>query len=157
MRHAKQSAEGLSDHERPLTEAGRRDAQRAGRRLAQEAPLPACILSSTARRCQETWEAVSVALASSLVPDFDGLLYNASPGELLQAIAGTDEGVDTLLVLAHNPGISMLAIQLAGIDEPNREALQLGFTPATTARFNVAGPWSTLSPRTASLFQFDRA
>jgi phosphohistidine phosphatase len=157
MRHAKQAGEGPSDHERPLTEAGRRDAQRAGKRLAGEAPLPAYILSSTARRCQETWAAVSVGLTSSLVADFDSMLYNASSAELLQAIAEIDEAVDTLLVLAHNPGISMLALQLASADESSREALQLGFSPATTARFNVEGPWSTLSPRTATLFQFDRA
>jgi phosphohistidine phosphatase len=98
-----------------------------------------------------------VGLTSSLVADFDSMLYNASSAELLQAIAEIDEAVDTLLVLAHNPGISMLALQLASADESSREALQLGFSPATTARFNVEGPWSTLSPRTATLFQFDRA
>jgi phosphohistidine phosphatase len=156
MRHAKQSGQGPTDHERSLTHDGRSDAQRVGARLAGEEPLPDVVLSSTARRCQETWAAVAAGMNSSLMPDFDRSLYNASSRELLGAIAGIGDEVDTLLVLAHNPGISMLALELAGGDAGSTDRLENGFTPGTTAHFAVEGAWSVLSSRTARLRQFDR-
>lgn len=161
MRHAKQSGSATRDHERPLTDEGRRDAQRVGERLAGETPLPGLVLSSTALRCRETWAAVAVGLGASLGTDFEPTyepaLYNASLRDLLEEIAAVDDEISSLLVLAHNPGISLLALELASGIESDAAALQHGFTPATTARFDVEGPWSSLSARTARLSRFDRA
>ncbi len=155
MRHAKQSALAASDHERPLTDEGRDAAHRVGEALRRDGLVPDHTLSSTALRCQETWECVSAAFDAARAATFEPSLYNASADGLLDAVAGVGEDVDTLLVLAHNPGISVLALDLAGSDRAALDALRAGFTPASTARFEVDGPWSAVSARTARFVRFD--
>lgn len=155
MRHAKQSGLAERDHERPLTDEGRDDAQRVGLDLATTGWVPDGVLSSTALRCRQTWQAVEVGLGVSVEADFDPELYNASSHGLLDVLAGADEDRDTLLLLAHNPGISMLALELGGADDATVDRLRSGFSPATTACFEIDGPWSTLSRRTATLKRFE--
>ena len=157
MRHAKQSGLAASDHERPLTPEGRDAALRVGESLRAESIVPAFVLSSTALRCRQTWDAVSAGLGASVEASFEASLYNAAPTDLADAIAGVDPDHETLLVLAHNPGISLFALELAAAVEQDVDALRSGFTPATTARFRVDGPWSELSARTARLERFDVA
>lgn len=155
MRHAKQSALAARDHERPLTDEGREAAHRVGLALVRDGAAPDHALSSTALRCRQTWESVSASFDATPPASFEPALYNATAAGLLDGIASVDERVDTLLLLAHNPGISVLAIELAGHDAEALESLRAGFTPATTARFEVDGPWSTVSPRTARFLRFD--
>lgn len=156
MRHAKQSSHATSDHERPLTEVGHEQAHAVGLRLAESAVLPDRVLSSTALRCRETWAGVEAALTGSLPIDFEETLYDASADQLLHEIAGIPDDVNSLLVLAHNPGISMLALALAGNRDAEIDRLREGFSPATIARFDVEGFWSDLSPRNVRLRAFER-
>ena len=155
MRHARQSALAASDHERPLTDEGRDAAHRVGATLLREGLVPDQALSSTALRCRQTWECVSAAFEAPREATFEAGLYNATAAGLLDGLATIGEDGDTLLLLAHNPGISVLAIELAGSDEAALERLRAGFTPATTARFEIDGPWSTVSPRSARFLRFD--
>ena len=156
MRHAKQSGRATSDHERPLTDAGREQAHAVGRRLAESGVLPDRVLSSTALRCRETWAGVEAALPGRLPIDFEETLYNASADQLFQEIAGIPDDVNSLLVLAHNPGISMLALALAGNRDAEIDRLREGFSPATIARFDVEDSWSDVSPRNVRLRAFER-
>lgn len=155
MRHAKQSALAASDHERPLTREGREAARRTGEMLLHEGLAPDHALSSTALRCRQTWECVSAALDAPRDATFEPSLYNASAAGLLGGLTLVDEAVDTLLLLAHNPGISVLALELAGGDAAALDSLRGGFSPATTARFEIEGPWSTVSARSARFLRFD--
>ena len=155
MRHARQEIIGGRDHDRPLTPDGRDDARRVGLRLREQGPHPDHALVSTARRCRETWQAVQAALGSSVATDFEDGLYNASAEQLLDAVAAVDEAVETLLVLAHNPGITLLALELAA-GAMDAMGIGEGFSPASAACFAIDGPWSTVSSRTASLRHFDR-
>ena len=156
MRHAKQSSHPTSDHERPLTDAGLEQAHAVGLRLAESGVLPEQVLSSTALRCRETWAGVEAAFPSSLPIDFEETLYNASADQLVQEIAGTPDDVNSLLVLAHNPGISMLALALAGNRDAEIDRLREGFSPATVAIFDVAESWPDVSPRNVRLRAFER-
>ena len=159
MRHAKQSGLAVRDHDRPLTDEGRDAAHRVGERLSEAGLIPERVLSSTALRCRETWQAIGAGLGTgrgeALEVDFESGLYNASSHDLLRAIAGVDDENEILLLLAHNPGISMLALELAAADEAALGRLRAGFSPATTACFEIEGPWSTLSARTARLIRFE--
>lgn len=155
MRHANQSTLAERDHERPLTEAGRDAAQRVGARLLAEGVVPDLALSSTALRCRQTWQGVREALGRPGEETFDESLYNASPQTLLEGVAGVAESVECLLLIAHNPGISMLALELAGTDEAAQESLRGGFTPGSTARFSVEREWAAVSPRTTRFLHFD--
>jgi phosphohistidine phosphatase len=159
MRHAKQSGLAVRDHDRPLTDEGLDDAYRVGLRLADLEFNPERVLSSTALRCQQTWEAVSTGLGPAAPPptcvDFEATLYNAASQDLLEALADIDDEVETLLLLAHNPGMSMLGLELGGNDPSDLEELRRGFTPATIACFEIDGRWSTVSARTARLLRFE--
>ena len=155
MRHARQSTLAASDHERPLTDEGRDTAHQVGEALRRAGCVPDQALSSTALRCRQTWDSVSAAFETPPPVNFDGSLYNAAPAGLLDGLATVDESVGTLLLLAHNPGISVLALELAGSDDEAQDRLRAGFSPATTARFEVEGPWSTVSPRSAHFVRFD--
>ncbi len=155
MRHARQSGLAATDHERPLTDEGHDQAHSVGTRLADAGLVPDRALSSTALRCRETLADVEAAIGNTIPTDFEPELYNAAPDEILSVLAGAEESAETLLLLAHNPGISLCALALAGGRESEREQLQRGFTPATIAVFGVDGPWSTIAARNVRLLRFE--
>ncbi|GAA5196718.1 SixA phosphatase family protein [Microbacterium jejuense] len=112
VRHAKSDwgDPGLDDHDRPLNDRGMRDAPAMAGRLAASGFRPAVILSSTALRARTTAEAFAAELgvAVSLDPE----LYGAPAGALLAAAAATRAA--SVLVVAHDPGMTALAGRLSG-------------------------------------------
>ncbi len=117
VRHAK-SAWGdptLADHDRPLNDRGRRDAPEMGRRLRERGVSPQAILSSTAVRARTTAEAIAEQLG--VAPDvvaLDERLYGSSPETILAVVGELDDEVATVLIVAHDPGMSDLAYRLSG-------------------------------------------
>lgn len=116
VRHAKSDwgSPSLDDHDRPLNAGGMRDAPAQARRLA--AALEAsdvrldALLSSTALRARTT--AVFFGAALGLEPELDPDLYGAPASRLLAAAA--ERGVDAVMVVAHDPGMTVLAERLSG-------------------------------------------
>ena len=156
MRHATASSGGGRDHDRPLTSRGHDEARRVGLSIRSRGPIPERVLCSSALRCRETWQGLSASIDSTATVDFEDALYNASPESLLHCLAGVvDE--QSVLILAHNPGVSMLALELARGDEKSVARLRAGFAPAAIACFEIEGPWSLLSPSSARLTRFERA
>ncbi len=159
MRHATAAAGTGRDIDRPLTRRGQGEAHRVGERLRVDGPVPDRVLCSSARRCRETWQSLAAGLAADTLPAIelalDDRLYNASTGALLEAIQGEQEA-RVVLVLAHNPGISLLALELGRGDEAAEGALREGFAPASLAVFEVNGPWCELSSATVRCLRFER-
>ncbi|HHC71838.1 MAG TPA: histidine phosphatase family protein [Thiotrichales bacterium] len=115
MRHAKSSWRdvSLSDFQRPLNKRGMRDAPEMGRRLHRRRLIPDRILSSSAERAWSTALLVAVETGFPVERiETRERLYLASGKTLLEAVQGTDEGCDTLLLVAHNPGITELSNRL---------------------------------------------
>lgn len=112
VRHAKSDwgDPGLDDHDRPLNSRGLRDAPVMAERLAATGLRPDVILSSTALRARTTAEAFGARLAVPV--DLEPELYGASPRTLFAHAAAT--GADTVVVVAHDPGMSALAGRLSG-------------------------------------------
>ena len=156
MRHATADSGGGRDHDRILTPRGQDEARRVGLSIRSRGPIPQRVLCSSAVRCRETWQALSASLGSTPVIDFEDSLYNASPESLLHSLAGVVDERNVLL-LAHNPGVSVLALELARGDEQSVTRLRAGFTPAAIACFEIEGSWSLLSPTSARLTRFERA
>jgi phosphohistidine phosphatase len=167
LRHATAANGSGRDIDRSLTRRGLDEARRVGERLRAKGPVPTRALVSSARRCRETWQGVAngLGLAAGNTPgdqtpaidvELRDALYDASTTVLLETIHAEDEA-ETLLVLAHNPGISLLALEL-GRARPRDEALlREGFAPATLAVFEIEGDWRLLSPMRARLSRFERA
>lgn len=112
VRHAKSDwgQPGLADHDRPLNERGQRDAPVMAERVAATGFRPARILSSTALRARTTAAAFGAALGVEV--ELDEALYGAPAGVLLAR--ATASGATSVMVVAHNPGMSDLAASLSG-------------------------------------------
>lgn len=172
MRHATAATGTGRDFDRPLTRRGLEEAHRVGERLRAQGPRPDRVITSSARRCLETWQAVASGLGGApesgqatgptveplVAPrvEHDDGLYNASTRGLLDAIRAVEDA-QTLLVLAHNPGISVLALELGRAHPVDEIALRDGFAPASMAIFAVDGAWGDLAAATTRLLRFDPA
>jgi phosphohistidine phosphatase len=113
MRHAK--AERLSDsgqdHDRPLTPRGVADARLMARELAARGLRPDLAIVSDAARTQQTWAAMAEVFGD--VPSrVEPRLYNAAVDRLRDEVEGVGETAETVLLIAHNPGVQLLAYAL---------------------------------------------
>jgi phosphohistidine phosphatase len=114
LRHAKAAQDsGEGDHARALTERGRQDAVHMGHAMDTRGYIPNLALCSTSRRTMETWELIGPELAKSPEAEFTRDLYLASPRNILRQIQQTRDGVKSLLLIGHNPGIEDCAARLA--------------------------------------------
>jgi phosphohistidine phosphatase len=141
LRHAKaeRSAPSGRDFDRPLSPRGLDDAARAGRVLAAAGLIPDVVLVSAAARTVQTWEQASPALPDAKVQIRQDL-YNA-PSERLQAVAEAEHDAQTVLVIAHNPGVGALAYELAAratlVEAGLKDDLEQGFPTAGAAAFEL--------------------
>lgn len=118
VRHAHADWPGYEgrDFDRPLTPRGEEDAHAAGRAIAGAGHRPALVLASPARRTRQTAEIIcaELGLAPSVLHFVDGL-YNATGAALAaQLRQHADGGHHTVMLVAHNPGISDVARRLSG-------------------------------------------
>jgi phosphohistidine phosphatase len=118
LRHAKAERHpGMEDFDRPLARRGRDDARALGAYMRRHELHPALIVCSSARRASETAALVIEGLGP--VPTrHHRSLYLASAGVLLREIHHTDEGLASLMLVGHDPGMHALAVALAGNGEP---------------------------------------
>ncbi len=120
VRHAKSDwgHASLKDFDRPLNARGLRDAPAMGRWLAQQGVSPELLLSSPAKRARQTAELVSQGLGYPAGRiQFEQGIYEAQPETLLDVIQQVPMGIEALMLVGHNPGISLLCHMLgADID-----------------------------------------
>ncbi len=115
LRHAKSSHHDLSltDHDRPLSPRGERDAPVMGRRLMDKGGRPSLILTSTAVRARQTARLVAKAIGYPIeFVQSEPALYLADPDTILDVIAQQDDTFHDIVVCGHNPGITELACDL---------------------------------------------
>lgn len=156
MRHAKAEPFATTDHDRVLTERGRKDAADAGRHLAERSMLPDHALVSSAKRARETWAAVAEGAGSDLGPVFDDATYTGSPDVVMEALSAVPESAETVIFVGHNPTVAYLAHLLEdGEGEPEAQAQLLqGYPPGCLAVLEVEVPWAELGPETGRLVDF---
>ena len=141
MRHAKTeraAASGL-DRDRALTQRGREDALLMGRVLFEKGLRPDLALVSTATRTRQTWELMQEAFGDVEVR-MEPALYNASSDTLRRHVEAAEEEAGCLLVLAHNPGVHMLAHHylIESAASPSvMDRMAAGFPTAAAAAFEV--------------------
>jgi phosphohistidine phosphatase len=128
------------DHERPLTDAGRKDAARAGARLADSALSIDLVLVSDSQRTRETWDLAGAALKEAPEARLEKKLYEAERRDLMNFAREQPESVKTLILVGHNPSIAEFGVHFAGRGE--REALKRlgkGFPTSAIAVFELDG------------------
>src|SRR5271155_1373435 len=115
LRHAKSAWNDatMPDRDRPLNARGRRSVAAMRQAMRDLGLVPDVVLVSTARRTQETLEALEPWDDAPLIVPMDSL-YLANPMQLIAALHGVAETVRSVLLIGHNPGLHDLAVDLAG-------------------------------------------
>lgn len=120
LRHAKSEAHQPSgrDYDRGLNPKGRRAAETMGRALAKVQPPFDRVIASAAARAQETIDIALDAMGRHAPVDRvnDKQLYLADPEQLIDGAVEHGAGADNLLLVAHNPGLEELLLQLVPAD-----------------------------------------
>ena len=110
---AEHDAASGDDFDRPLNAQGRAESAATARLLAVSGAAPDLALVSSAVRTVQTFEAIRFLFPRAAART-SRTLYLASARELMTAVReAAAEGVASLMVVAHNPGIHELALALA--------------------------------------------
>jgi phosphohistidine phosphatase len=120
LRHAKSSwgDASLSDFERPLNDRGLRTAPFMGEVMTRRGYSPSVIISSPAKRAATTAKLVKESAGLSGPLRFDDRIYEASPNTLRTVAAESNEDVDSVMLVGHNPGMEGFIRYLTAQIEP---------------------------------------
>jgi phosphohistidine phosphatase len=139
FRHGKAEARAASgeDFDRQLTPRGQRDARLIADALAEAGFTPDRALVSAAVRTRETWEAIAPAFPGAIL-ETRAELYDADARALLSA--GQTPLGRTVAIVAHNPGLQVLAIALArrALASAREARIREGFATGAAAVFAFA-------------------
>ncbi len=157
FRHAKAAREpGVADHERPLTDRGRRNARAMGEWLAAEGFIPDHALVSDAKRTRQTFQHAREKFPERLRTVNDPDLYLAEESTLLDAVRHVPDSASCVLLCGHNPSLHDFTTGMVGAGE--REALDLFRAGMPTAAVAVLAldlvHWRDAHWRSAKLLRF---
>jgi phosphohistidine phosphatase len=107
LRHAKSSWDQpeLHDHDRPLNKRGKKEAPRVGKYLKDNELVPDLILSSTARRANDTAQTVAEESGFSGQIDLYQDLYLSDIACFLDILRCVPDVANRVLVVGHNPDL----------------------------------------------------
>lgn len=116
IRHAdsRNQEQGQKDLDRVLSDVGIQEASRVGRFLYLQGKIPQLIYTSHAARAFETAKLIAEQLKlddSEINIDED--LYEASVRSLLSRINKIEEGINSIIIIGHNPAITHLCEHLS--------------------------------------------
>ena len=110
LRQAKSSwSSGIAtDFDRPLNERGVSDAPKIAKAFAERTQRVDQILCSASRRTRETADFFLNAFDASNQPTltYSEALYGAAPETLSEEVASAPDSTTSILVIAHNPGLT---------------------------------------------------
>ncbi|GAA1825894.1 SixA phosphatase family protein [Nesterenkonia flava] len=157
LRHAEAGHYSGDDHARTLTSRGQEQARGVGRWLLDSSLWPEMTVVSDAMRTRQTCIWVGSELGDkAATPSLDPRLYQASARQLLSVVNETPESVESLLVVAHMPGVQDLSMELASVHSDEQVVFTMAehWPPGGLAIFQVDKPWAELDGRDAVLTQF---
>ncbi|MDO5682028.1 MAG: histidine phosphatase family protein, partial [Propionibacteriaceae bacterium] len=157
LRHSKSSwSTGLPDHDRPLSNRGRRDGVAAGQWLVAKGITPQRVLVSSSVRTRQTLCRVQAGGADVGPVQFLREIYDADEHDLLRLVQATDNAVETLMLIGHNPTLEdfvrLLARRVgnhswwASMDEK--------FPTSAIAIIGFDGDWADVAPGVGALLAY---
>ena len=158
IRHAKAEPfiEGTEDHDRKLTNKGEQRASNLASWLNKQTPIIQELHFSSSIRTVHTADIISRTLPETLFKFEDSKLYGATNEVLLNYLAFIDDNIDSLGVIAHQPGLKELAISLImNYAEGMDKVLNKSFS--TSNAFSIGlniKRWDQISNRTGILIDY---
>ena len=113
FRHAKAetSSSQQDDFSRVLNARGRRNADRMGRFIAENALVPELVIVSGAARTRQTHEIAALHWPETPVIWSDSI-YEASANTIMAAIEAHGGDKSHVMVIGHNPGLTVLLMHM---------------------------------------------
>jgi phosphohistidine phosphatase len=159
LRHAKSSWSdpGLADFDRPLAKRGLKDAPRMGEVLALFDCVPDKIVSSPARRAQQTAERVAEACGYKKPIQWEASFYGAGSEDLMTALQQLPDKVERPMLVGHNPTMEETAATLLSnsVHDERRDewAIRIPTAGLVCLEVNIMD-WRSLEPGDATLRWF---
>ena len=145
MRHAKAESFDASgdDRSRKLTDKGLKQAKTVGRGLTELDLVPDRIAVSGAVRAQQTLERMLKSFGDKPKVDTRQSLYDGGVQAVLDELAHTHAKTRTLMILGHEPTMSISCqwIASSGSDPAALDLLTLGMSTASVAIFGSNKPF----------------
>jgi phosphohistidine phosphatase len=152
VRHAKSdwSDSSLADHDRPLATRGIEALERMRDHLRGSEP-PDLVLCSSARRTLDTLDGIRAALPDGVEVRVEPELYGASASSLIDRLRAIDDGMSSVMLVGHNPGLHDVALELVGGvgehgDRAEWKRLVSKFPTGAIATVSFDGPWAHVGP-----------
>lgn len=159
MRHAKSdwTSSQIPDKDRVLNPRGKQDAPRMAAWLADNDLRPGVALVSGAQRTTETWGLMQPAFGA-VKTIYSDALYLAGPEDMLDAINGVEVECDTLILIAHQPGMAALTRMLSrDMSSPELEGAFAHFPTASIAVMrSKADHWHDVAHKSCAFLEFQR-
>lgn len=154
LRHAK-AAQGPVDHERALTDRGRRQSAELHDRisgLGGGSPAPSAILCSSARRARQTAQGVVGGFDPEPPVLVERELYQADADDVVDRLRSLPDEDAAVMVVGHNPTLLDLVLLLDTSDDEARPRLDAGFPTTALAVLRLpASRWSAIGVGTGTL------
>lgn len=147
VRHAKASSDDLSidDIARPLSNKGQLDAEKMGKYLREKQFSIDLMLTSPAKRAMTTATIMAEFLGYSKAKiQEDERIYENTRESLLAILQQTSNDMETIVIVGHNPSLSMLGAYLTNDSSIN-------FSTGTVAEFSLNGDWDDIGFHTCKL------
>lgn len=159
LRHSKAGQSNkklLDDHARELTLKGVDLCAQVGGYLRGKDALPDVVFSSTAERAKETARLVCEAAGVHTPIEQIPRLYLATTEDIYSVIHAADDGINALLVVGHNPGLHLFAMDVAGTgDKKLYREMKNHFPPPSLVTFDLnIQSWGLLESQCGELVDF---
>lgn len=145
-----------TDYNRPVTDRGKRGAQRIGVWLAQNGLKPDMVISSPAERARLTAQKMMKAMGETAhYIIYDERIYEAELNDLLEVLSGISRETKRVILVGHNPGLEQLLTFLCDeeISIPGDGKL---LPTAALAHLSLSRQWNKISKNSAKLVKIQR-
>jgi phosphohistidine phosphatase len=130
--HAAPSGHTFSDHDRPLEERGRKEAEAMAHVLSEKEITFDFVMCSSALRAQETLEPLRLVIGTPAI-DISEDFYNISEDKILDYLRGVSDEKEKVLYIGHNPGLALAILKFAKVFP---SFLKESITPGTLVGFH---------------------
>lgn len=151
VRHAKSSWKdsSLSDLQRPLNGRGLKNAPEMGRRLNARGVELDLIVSSPANRAFTTAKTLAKAIGyDSKNIEKNESIYFDGVSSMLNIIKETDNNIESLMIVGHNPDMTSLLNKLCGFQTVNMPTCAI-------ACIDLKHNWSDINKHPVTLVDYD--